>query len=92
MTGWNNHYKDVCVYILLRHFITSEVLSVISDKAWIILPEDGMVDLGEHAYQIILLQSCPGLFFLLNLGPGLAADLCADYDHGETSLDLNSAE
>lgn len=64
---------------------------VIPDKAWIILPEDGMADVGEQAYQIALFQSCPELFFL-NPGPALAAGAHDDYDHGETSVDLSSAE
>lgn len=61
MAGWNNHYKDVCVYVLLSHFITSEVVSV-PDKAQKILPEDGTVDVGEHASQVALFQ-IPGFLF-----------------------------
>lgn len=42
------------VSVLLSHFITSEVVSFIPDKTWIILPEDDMVDVYEYAYQIAL--------------------------------------
>lgn len=62
-------------------------MSVILDKAQITLPEDSVVGVVEHAYQITL-PHIPGLFFL-NLGSSLAAGMYDDYDHRETSIDLN---
>lgn len=72
MTGWNNHYKEVCVWVLLSHFSTSEVVSVIQASSGIMLPEDGTADAGEHAYQAAQFQSCP--LCSSNFGPRLGTD------------------
>lgn len=72
--------------MLLSHFITSEVVSVIPDKTWIILPEDYMVDVYEYAYQIALVH-IPGLCFI-NLGPSLAAGTHIDYEHRKAFVEL----
>lgn len=52
------------VSVLLSHFITSEVVSVIPDKTWIILPEDDTVDVYEYAYQIALFHILGLCFYI----------------------------